>query len=75
MFLVLHYMPILVGVTAMIYNRTASFLEDLGVRGSSLNQRLTDLNLEAVKALHNIYRAKRAQECKNAPRYSRRAAS
>jgi hypothetical protein len=31
------------------------FLEELGVRGSSLNQCLTDLNLEAVKALHNIY--------------------
>jgi hypothetical protein len=32
-----HYMPILVGVSGMIYNRTASFLEELGVRGSSLN--------------------------------------
>ena len=71
----IHYMPILVGVTGTIYDRTASFLRELGVRDSSLNQCLVDLNLEAVRALHVIYRAKRAQECKKAPRYSRRAAS
>ena len=32
-----HYMPILVGVTGTIYDRTASFLRELGVRDSSLN--------------------------------------
>ena len=71
----IHYMPILVGVTETIYDRTTSFLQGLGVRDSSLNQCLVDLNLEAVRALNVICRAKRAQECKKAPRYSRRAAS
>ena len=71
----IHYMPILVGVTGTIYDWTASFLRELGVRDSSLNQCLVDLNPKAVRALHGIYRAKRAQECKKAPRYSRRAAS
>ena len=40
-----HYMPILVGVTLRNYDRTASFLRELGVRDSSLNQCLVDLNL------------------------------
>lgn len=70
-----HYTPLLVGVTGTVYHATATFLEELGVKGSAHNQCLTDLNLAAVKALHGIYTAKRAQERKREHRRHKRAIS
>jgi hypothetical protein len=70
-----NYVPLLVGVTGTIYHATATFLEELGVKSSAHNQCLTDLNVAAVKALHEIYKAKRAQECKWEKRHPKRASS
>ena len=57
-----YFEPLLIGASGTLYASTISFLEELGVKKSALNQCKKDLHIAAVKSLYSIYTTKRKKE-------------
>jgi hypothetical protein len=64
----IHYNPLLVGVTGTIYDRTVMYLGALGVQDQALRKCLKSIHLIAIKSLTSIYKTKRKLESKAEPK-------